>query len=538
MYKVLLVDDEALILNATRNNIHWERLGFELCGLASNGQEAIALIEQELPDLVITDINMPFINGLEVARYCSEQLPNTKVMILTGYDEFQYAKKALEYKVYDFILKPITAKQLSEILSKLKHELDEVRRQAQDLEKIKDVYLTHLPVIISRFLNNLVCHDHPMPDARAKLQQYALPLEGRYKLVLRIQAKALAEHIERHPEFEKELLLFLIFNVAEELIKEVNGFAFQNTAGETILLLSHDDEQSLVRLMQKQGKKIHAILKEYFDLDLLMGLSKAVQNLDELNEAFRQASRAMEHAYTAPTKFFFNASAYPETGHQFRMMQFNQDLQQLAQAIELGERELASSRLEQLKRYLLQHFGTKNKLLPYVQSIYIAMLSVPQLNVIGGDGFLERKQALSQDIEEAPHIEKAFYSLGQLSQELFDLLNFNAQDTPKRIAAQALSYLEKNYAKKDLNIAEVCAQLSISSSYFSAIFKEASGQTFVEALTQIRMQHAKQLLLSGKLKTYEIADAVGFADPHYFGVVFKKHVGMTCRAFLKQNAVL
>ena len=137
MYKVLLVDDEALIREAIGENIPWGELGFELVASCENGREAMEAIRAKKPDLVLTDICMPYVDGIELAKYIYENCPDTRTIIISGYDEFEYAKQAVRYQVMEYILKPITPSELTEVLLKAKGQLEEARSKRKTLKKLK-----------------------------------------------------------------------------------------------------------------------------------------------------------------------------------------------------------------------------------------------------------------------------------------------------------------------------------------------------------------------------------------------------------------
>lgn len=150
-YKVLLVDDEEEVRNAIEQRINWEELGFEVIGKAQNGVKAMEIAEKLQPDVVITDIKMPYMNGLELARNLKEENPGVRILILTGFDEFEYAKEAVHLEVEEYILKPINANELSECLKRLKNVLDKEREEKLNVRKLEQYYTDSLPVLQTNF---------------------------------------------------------------------------------------------------------------------------------------------------------------------------------------------------------------------------------------------------------------------------------------------------------------------------------------------------------------------------------------------------
>lgn len=150
-YKVLLVDDEEEVRNAIEQRINWEELGFEVIGKAQNGVKAMEIAEKLQPDVVITDIKMPYMNGLELARNLKEENPGVRILILTGFDEFEYAKEAVHLEIEEYILKPVNANELSECLKRLKNVLDKEREEKLNVRKLEQYYTDSLPVLQTNF---------------------------------------------------------------------------------------------------------------------------------------------------------------------------------------------------------------------------------------------------------------------------------------------------------------------------------------------------------------------------------------------------
>lgn len=166
MYKLLIVDDEALVREAIREQMNWHELGFECIGDCEDGLEALQFIKRRQPDVVLVDIGMPFMNGIELARELTAQYPSVKVVILTGYEDFEFAQQALKLKVEDYILKPITSEELANVLCKLKGDMDAVKKQKQDYESLKHQMRKSWPLLKERFLERLV--SSPMTQSQKK----------------------------------------------------------------------------------------------------------------------------------------------------------------------------------------------------------------------------------------------------------------------------------------------------------------------------------------------------------------------------------
>ena len=180
MYKVLLVDDEALIREAISENIQWSEMGFHFMGACENGRQAMETIEKEQPDLLLTDINMPFVDGMELTKFVYENYPDTKVIIISGFDEFEYAKNAVKYQVLEYILKPITPREFLETLMRVKEMFDERRESQRDMKKIRSAYVSNLPVVQGRYLYHMLNGTADYSKIKEKQEELRLNLQADY----------------------------------------------------------------------------------------------------------------------------------------------------------------------------------------------------------------------------------------------------------------------------------------------------------------------------------------------------------------------
>ena len=242
MYKVLLVDDEALIREAISENTRWKELGYELMGTCKNGREAIERLDQEEADLVLTDICMPYVDGMELTRYLYEKHKGVKVIIISGYDDFEYAKTAVKYQVMDYILKPITAKELAQTLTRVKEKLDEERFQRSDMKRIRGAYMSNLPILRGRFLNSLLMGNVGAQEIQEKLKDYKIRLDGKYFMTALVTGDDLTPFLRQSDEYKSDLACFAIYNISAEIMDFYQaGVSFQDVDERTVLIFSGND---------------------------------------------------------------------------------------------------------------------------------------------------------------------------------------------------------------------------------------------------------------------------------------------------------
>lgn len=178
LYSFVIVDDEPEIREGIRDTIPWDTLGFTFKGAFANGKEALEYVEQNPPDVLITDINMPFMDGLVLSELVLQRSPKTKVLIISGYDDFEYARKALQLQVQDYIVKPITPGEFKETLRKLKEVLDKERAEEQDFERLKKQLAENLPLIKERFFNQLITGAIPAEELQERSTYLGLSVQS------------------------------------------------------------------------------------------------------------------------------------------------------------------------------------------------------------------------------------------------------------------------------------------------------------------------------------------------------------------------
>ena len=219
MYKVLLVDDEILVREAISAKIEWEQIGFELVGDCENGKDAIEFVKEHPVDLVLTDICMPYIDGMGLSRYLYENMPQTKIVIFSGYSDFEYAKQAIQYKVAEYLLKPVTAKELTEVLIRIREKLDSERSEEEKIDVLKKAYRTYTKneaLIISKTLSRLIQGTQAIETSMDELKEFGIELGGAFYRVVTTDIDVYSSLYDTDEELKKEsaLMSFVVENIS------------------------------------------------------------------------------------------------------------------------------------------------------------------------------------------------------------------------------------------------------------------------------------------------------------------------------------
>lgn len=530
MYKAILVDDEALIREAIRDNIDWERLGFALKRTCEDGKQAIEAIDEEEPDLVITDICMPFADGLEVAGYVYDHCPRCKVIIISGYDNFDYAQQAIQYQVMKYVLKPVTAQELKRLLMETKDELDREKAHEEQMERIRTAYERNKPYFRERLLNQMIRGKKSGELGKRQQREYGIEFSGEYFSVVQLCFV--------RPEDCDDLKCFILFNMTEELVEEETGcISFLDMGNTTTLILSGESEYHLETRIQEVGNRILPVLTAHIRQPLLMVAGKSVADSEYLSASYDNVQKAKEYG------FLFEDDS----------IVFGKELTDFCRKGMPGEQDwverlipmIKRNAKEELKKEIRRRFDgiRKEKMTRIRTAIYLQSILMKLL-------FFVEEAGIRPEIVrkwEKKCLEESFYQgrleymerfLHTFCEEIAGELSAEREDLGRNMAVCAMEFIQKHYRDSGLSLQQVCKFLAISTSYFSTLFKNHTGKTFVEALTDCRIEAAKELLLTTQMKSYEIAEAVGYSDAHYFSSIFKKNVGMTPKEYGRKQGKL
>ena len=566
VYRVLLVDDEEDVREGLVIEVDWEALDLRIVGLAENGREALEMAERVEPDIVVTDISMPFMDGLELARRLRERNPLVKIVILTGYDEFDYARQAVSLSVDEYLLKPFSAGHLTELLTRLRAQMASEVAEREDVRQLRDHYYTSLPLVQADLMATLLHRQKSPAYIHGKAKQCGLNLHGE-----RYGVSVLTLHMEgdgkknghqggtntqelvsagevsvekenygsggslRHSE-DAELKQFAALNIAEEVWKEHGaGHAFMHQ--ETIVLLFIDrggQREGEIRQQQALENVIRSI-NHYLRIPATVGSGSMVETLSDVKHAYDDALLALDYRLVPGTdSLIYIADVERQTAGKLRFDELKQ--QALTRTLKAGTRNELEDVLGIIFREITVEHGRGDIQLYLIEVLTTvwkaAQASGEDMEDIFGAGF-----QLYADLFRLPGLSEAQDKVRDVCVLVQHRIASGRQHVYKDIVEQALRFTKEHYADPDLSIQKVCGYLHISSGYFCGIFKKEVQLTFLQYLMQIRMEAAKELLRSTELKSFEIAERVGFAEPNYFSFCFKKHIGVSPKEYRKQSAL-
>jgi two-component system response regulator YesN len=282
MYKLLIVDDEALVREAIQEGMDWERMGYVCLGACEDGIEALEFVEKERPDVILTDIGMPFMDGIELTQQLSVRYPDIKVIMLTGYDNFEYARQAVKMGVSDYVMKPITAAEMEELLRRVGEELDTELSHKRDYDRLKRQLNESMPLLKERFLERLATSSMTPKQIREGCEYFGIQWSGPWLIEL---AADVDEFILLHPASpsDDELFRFAIYNIAQEVASRHDGAeTFRDRENRVLVLLAGPDREKLIDRAVRAAEEIHASITEFLPLKASVGIGHPCLGEDNL----------------------------------------------------------------------------------------------------------------------------------------------------------------------------------------------------------------------------------------------------------------
>lgn len=514
LYRVLLVDDEEDIRVGISQKMKWNELGFSLVGEAANGQDALELAESLRPDLVLTDIKMPFMDGLELCRILTKRLPASKFVVFSGFDTFDYVKQALQMNVAEYILKPINAEELTGVLQKLKADLDRERAERQDVELLRSRYRDYLPVLRELFFTNLL-EGRLAPGTEAEQAE---------RLEIGLCGSRWTAALAYIGEKDRDTMTALsVQKLLEENLPEgCRSFLYRDWIATVAALTDDFTVYDFIGALDR----VCILAGVYFGVTLTIGVGAPCTALSQLSGAAYEARESLEYRSMVGRGQVIYVEDL-EVQHGAALLFDENDERAITAAIKLGRetevRETVAALMEKLRRFnpsASQYNQFYLELLTHLMKV--TRRSGVEVEEVFGAGFSPLAQAANTPAWETLEdwcVERCLL--------LRSLIRRRQTDTASRTVELAKEYISRHYKDNGLSVDTLCDYLHLSPTYFSTLFKRETGIPFTSYVTQVRMEAAAEALCTTEEKTNLIALQCGYEDPNYFSYVFKRYFGET-----------
>ena len=535
MLKIFLAEDEVIVRETIKRMIPWENLGFELVGEAADGEMALPLLIRQQPDLLITDIKMPFMDGLTLARLAKKEVPGLKVVILSGYDDFNYAKQAINIGVEDYLLKPITKNALIERLTEIRSRYEDEKTQREYYEKFHREMQAYEKNSSRDFFEALVSGSLDMMEVYKRAEKLGLDIvaESYNVLIFTMNCNEdFSGQREGYSSREAESL--------EMLEKFFTGHPFAMLFRSNVFsygVLIKGEKNSIrenTRICVEEIRKIFDRKED--NKEWFVAVGESVERLSQIQKSYHSASRAFSQRYLYDGKVLY----YDEMLAMEKKDVTNDDSEYL-QKVDVNalnptilQKFLSNGLLEETENFVQDYFyaiGQEPMESVVFRSYVILNVRFSVLSFLKELGCdtktLEPEDTEKILAESGRNMESTIAYAEKLVSQAIQLRDRNSGNKNRSILKTAVDFIDQHYMEEDMSLNKAANAANVSANHFSALFSQNMGQTFIEYLTSLRMDKAKEYLRCTGMRSSEIAGEVGYKDAHYFSYLFKKTQGMT-----------
>lgn len=532
LYNVLLVDDEADVLQAMKKKIDWEALGFCLAGTAENGQEALEMAEQLHIDVVMTDIKMPYMDGLTLCKNLKQSYRNMKVIIYSGFDDFEFAREAVHLEAEEYLLKPISAGDMEAAFSKVRKKLDQEYDEYRNLNRLSEYYRKSLPAMREQLVMGILEGRIAGERARAMMETYEICLDSPFYVVAALYMDVNPREEQPQPA---QLFTLSLKDMVQDYLKNRTRFFSTAFLDQVIVIFMLDEREEIDQVLYH----LDQICKMGFHVlksSVTAAVGQICANTDALHTSYEEAVNAMEYRSILGSGQVLYINDIEPCSEE-NILVTEHEFQNLVHAVKLGNRDETNAAIAQIMDSI-----RKEPISPgQYQLLFMELLS--ELMKIGRAYKLHPNQIFGehagswQELYRMVTVDELEGWLQEVCTNLRHVLRHERRDSAARLTEQAKAYIEEHYKESDLSADSLCRCLNVSAAYFSTIFKREVGISFVAYLTKIRLEHALELLRTTEDKTYIIASRVGYMEPNYFSYVFKKQYGISPSKYRAEMSV-
>lgn len=537
MLKIFLAEDEVVVRETIKRMIPWEELGFELVGEAADGEMALPLLIRQQPDLLITDIKMPFMDGLTLARLAKKEIPGLKVVILSGYDDFNYAKQAIGIGVEDYLLKPITKNALIERLSEIRSRYEHEKTQKEYYEKFQREMQAYEKNSSRDFFEALVGGSMDMMEVYKRAEKLGLDIVAETYNVLIFTMNCDEDFSGQRDEYSSweaeslELLENFFAGHSSAMLFRSNIFSYgvllkgQREAIEENTRACVDEIRKI--LSRQDGRR------EWF-----LAVGQSVERLSQIQKSYHTASRAFSQRYLYDENILYydemETMEHPGGQAETEDNAYLQKVDVNALNPAILQKFLSNGLQEETENFVKDYFyaiGQEPMESLVFRNYVILNVRFSVISFIKGLG-CDTNEMESADTEEVlaesgKNMESAIAYAKKMISQAIEIRDQNSGNKNRSILKTAVDFIDSHYMDEEISLNTVANVANVSSNHFSALFSQNMGQTFIEYLTTLRMNKAKELLRCTGMRSSEIAGEIGYKDAHYFSYLFKKTQGMT-----------
>ncbi len=529
MYRLMIVDDDALVRERLRRLIRFADLQLDLVCEAGEGEEALALYEQYRPNLLVSDINIPLVDGLELIRRIHAVDPDVQAVVITGFATMGYAQESMRLGTVDFLLKPVDENELNTALKNAICRLCERTATVARISELEEIARQSLPILRERYLNSLV--QQPQEEDECAIRDHLTKLQLEMAAPCHVAVAMLPDYTAVNIAERENIQLALCNLVQTQLLAQGFTCVSFTDASRRLVFVVGGEKEPLEEQVEEVLIRVQDQIRFYFHSECKVGVGNAVTHLSWLHQSFANAVEAVKSVAIYGRNNVVNSKNVHLRQDELEA-DFGREMGQLMTALKTEDRR-DSAKI--LYRYLNRAWVESNGDFSCVQQECMKILS--EILTCSTDLRWSHQKIFDANpyrmLLDCKDIVMAQEALCAIANKYLDALVERRHHRGHRLVDEAKAFIRDNHTSPELNLSMVSAHVGLSTAYFCNLFKEETRQTFTEFLNAERISHAKALLTETDRTTEEVAHAVGFNNPSYFFEVFKRLTGERPRRYAK-----
>lgn len=537
MFKIMIVDDEYYFREALKISLPWKELGFEICGEAKNGKDALETAGILNPDIIIVDINMPIMDGLEFVKNIREAGINSKIIILTGHSEFNYAKQAVQLGVNNYILKPVNEDELKQTLLDIKKVIEKEANIKIEIDRLRQQVRDSLPLLKDKFLNelmqgNLIKKEN---DTLKKMKYLNINISLDYYQAVTIELDY-DENLGWNVE-DKQLWKFAVSNVSDEILSEQFIFDRCYDNDDRICIIIGASGSANVKefsaLLEYALERLRSAICKYLNFTVTIGVGSEKNELFDICASYKESIVALKNKITIGKNKVILYSSVAESGikgNLFTVEYRSRLLMNMRIADEHEVRKLIARIFEEMRR---DNINYELLFVICIEMISACLEFIVEVGICIKDIFPNNQLNIIEEIQLKKSIDEMEEWILEIYGYTLDTVKRNKSSKASKLIEEVKTYIKDNYQNDELGVDEIARNLFVNYAHLCFIFKRDSGVTINEYLTEFRIRKAKELFDGGDILVLDVAGKVGYADANYFGKCFKKFYGLAPSKYIE-----
>jgi len=537
MLKVMIVDDEFYFREALKISIPWNEIGLDICGEAKNGKDALEKVEILNPDIIIADINMSIMDGLEFIKRIKEKGINSKIVIITGYSEFDYARQAVQLGVYNYLLKPVNEEELTNTLLDVKKVIEKESNIKVEIDKLKRQVRDSLPMLKDKFLNellqgNLIRKDN---ETLKKIEYLNINNNSKYYQVVTIELDY--EESMNWDNEDKQLWKFAVSNIANEILAEQFTFDMCYDNDDRICIIiganGRESKDDFEHLLEDKLEYLKETVYKYLKFTITIGVGCAKDTLFDIATSYKESIVSLKNKLTVGNNRVITYGSVSDSEIKINLFTV-EHRSQLLMNMRIGDNDEVLNLINQVfKEMRERNIHHEILFVVCVEMVSVCLEFIIEMGLSFKDILPNNQFNIIEEIQSKRSIDEIERWIKDIFLNILETIKRKRSSKASKLVEEVKCYISENYYKEELNVDEIAKHLFVNYAHLCFVFKRDTGTTINEYLTKFRINKAKELFDSGNTLIIEVANRVGYADANYFGKCFKKYYGLAPSKYIK-----